>query len=140
MKKILLLIILLSVFFIILSSCSQASAYNSLSPEKQAIVDKVISNRYRFNGYNGIRFSQYNGQLYLVATKAPEITGPNAVGAYAAKVTSTRFFIVSSDSFEETKPDVYELQTQYGSITAWDSDWDREKMQEVLTEALNSKY
>lgn len=142
MKKIfvLFLIVLLSSFAI--TSCSNSN-YDKLSDNNKSIVDNVLSHENMFSDCNGIKFDDYNGKKYFVATYTKYSNNANndtPFGGAVGYVAETKYFVVDSETFTREEYDVYNGQTAMGFTNEWDSNWDLETKREKLASAINLEY
>lgn len=122
------LIAIFMMFMITMCSCGLQSGYNSLTEHQKGIVDSVLSNSEKFSNCNKVKFSNYNGNTYFIAS----YTEYNSYNS-ASIVKEQHYFIVTPDSFYSVSPNTYSSQTWHGAVYDWDDNWDDITKRDILS-------
>ena len=126
MTKKIRLIVIFMMLVITLCSCGLQSGYNSLTEHQKGIVNSVLSNSEKFSDCNNVKFGNYNGKTYFIASYTEY--SYSGVGV----VKEQNYYIVTPDSFYSVSPDTYSSQTWHGGVYDWDDNWDDETKKEKL--------
>lgn len=119
-----------------ITACAEKSAYESLNPDKQKIVDTVLLHRDRWSDCDTIKFVEYDGKMFFITNYHSKDSRDDKF-ITALRTEDIKYYIVADLSFAEDKDGTLSFSTALmGLMYDWDNQLDDVQKKEVVSVAM----